>query len=800
MITTPHPITYQELLARHERIRIPRLQRDYAQGRSGPKETDVRKGFLEVLRTALERTGDAGFTPLNLDFVYGSAESEPDNHFSPLDGQQRLTTLFLVHWLLAWRDGEESWRHFSATFRDAEGRSRFSYDVRTSSRDFFNELVAHRPPMTEAAGARFSLKTWIIDQPWYFQYWRLDPTVQGVLAMLDEMHRHALFRLRPGMLYGQLTNSERPAITFQLLNLGDFRLSDDLYIKMNARGKPLTAFETFKARYETKLRDHFPDSTRRTICTAAFSMHEFIPRRLDTAWTDFFWTYHKDAGPLVTQRVDESFMNLFRMVALVTRDPTKDKGNYWLDIETLRSEENPPTYSAFESRRWLDSDFSALLVSLLESWCATRLPLSAGGLFDEPALLRQLFLDPAGLTVPQVVLFCGYALFVHKHEGQFQPEELSEWMRIVHNLGYNSEIDRNDRVQNAAKGLSELLPHSRSILAHIAKLDRQTGITGFARDQQREEALKAGLLLADSEGWRPLIDQAERHGYFRGQIGFLLKFSGVTAEWERTGDCAWAGDIHARLQSSFRAYLAKAEMMFDAKGLIDLGENEERWTRALLGLGDYLLENGSSSHSFLVNDASKPFSWKRLLRDDDEQRDLLKRLWDHPTFAAPLVAGLDAIIQSASGMEPWREALVRNAEAIRYCEQRNIQHSGDNHVILLMRKKRSAPHAELVTFLLHPRLQPPSPFTKGDYFERDEPHIPLHFPWRDEPYSLGVYGRDGFFELWVNLQLPCALGTLLEEGGGFTTEADFPDWLMRPVPHSDLDRTLGEIAYLLTVP
>jgi hypothetical protein len=44
--------------------------------------------------------------PLNLDFIYGSMESHRPSDFLPLDGQQRLTTLFLLHWYMAWRDGQ----------------------------------------------------------------------------------------------------------------------------------------------------------------------------------------------------------------------------------------------------------------------------------------------------------------------------------------------------------------------------------------------------------------------------------------------------------------------------------------------------------------------------------------------------------------------------------------------------------------------------------------------------------------------------------------------------------------------
>ena len=50
-------------------------------------------------------------------------------------------------------------------------------------------------------------------------------------------------------------------------------------------------------------------------------------------------------------------------------------------------------------------------------------------------------------------------------------------------------------------------------------------MTGFAEQQVKEETLKAGLILNHS-GWRQLIDQAEGHGYFRGQIEFLCEFCG----------------------------------------------------------------------------------------------------------------------------------------------------------------------------------------------------------------------------------------------------------------------------------
>ena len=105
-------IIYKQLLQRHGRIRIPMIQRDYAQGR--PSEEEVREDFLSALGDALNKSANDPTLPLNLDFIYGSVEGDIETRFLPLDGQQRLTTLFLLHWYLAWKD--QQWNEFGLMF------------------------------------------------------------------------------------------------------------------------------------------------------------------------------------------------------------------------------------------------------------------------------------------------------------------------------------------------------------------------------------------------------------------------------------------------------------------------------------------------------------------------------------------------------------------------------------------------------------------------------------------------------------------------------------------------------------
>jgi len=78
--------TFWKLLDENS-IEIPIIQRDYAQGRE--EENKIRDKFLDVLYNKIEKA----HATVNLDFVYGRII---DKKLIPLDGQQRLTTLFFT--------------------------------------------------------------------------------------------------------------------------------------------------------------------------------------------------------------------------------------------------------------------------------------------------------------------------------------------------------------------------------------------------------------------------------------------------------------------------------------------------------------------------------------------------------------------------------------------------------------------------------------------------------------------------------------------------------------------------------
>ena len=216
-------VEFEEMKYKFNGIQIPMIQRDYAQGREG--ESEIRKRFLRAIFNALEND-----ETLELDFIYGAKKDLDDKSlFIPLDGQQRLTTLYLLYWYIGNRelDADRKIELF-------ETLTKFSYATRPTSDTFCETLSRLTISFTATPSEE------IRNASWFFDSFKLDPTVQSMLLMLDAIHA----------AYGNEKKNLFPAlnkIVFYVLPLDGFDLSDELYIKMNARGKQLTYFENFKA-------------------------------------------------------------------------------------------------------------------------------------------------------------------------------------------------------------------------------------------------------------------------------------------------------------------------------------------------------------------------------------------------------------------------------------------------------------------------------------------------------------------------------------------------------------------------
>ena len=108
----------KELLA-DRKVVIPRIQRDYAQGRQDNRTKEIRANLLNDLFSG---------RPVSFYMIFG--ESDNAGNFVPIDGQQRLTLLFLLALYGHKRVG-----------KDDIGLNRLDYSTRESSLEFWNYII-----------------------------------------------------------------------------------------------------------------------------------------------------------------------------------------------------------------------------------------------------------------------------------------------------------------------------------------------------------------------------------------------------------------------------------------------------------------------------------------------------------------------------------------------------------------------------------------------------------------------------------------------------------------------------------
>ena len=279
-------------------IRIPKIQRDYAQGRKSPKVNEIRKNFVH----SLIKTVKGEYESLELDFVYGSKRN---NSFEPLDGQQRLTTLFLLHWIL----GEN--------LKDDKLNSKFTYETRTTSKDFCSELVKHTPDKyiekaikdqddiekdddikdrEKKEKIKNVFSKVITGHDWFQWLWKFDSSIQSMLVMLDSLYQELNFY--PNNIDSttlELYRKNLRNITFNFLNLNDFNMSDELFVKMNDRGKQLSDFDILKSSLEEEIQ------IQKKKKILSDKTEENWRSLMDGKWIDFFW--QKYASPVLNKKV-----------------------------------------------------------------------------------------------------------------------------------------------------------------------------------------------------------------------------------------------------------------------------------------------------------------------------------------------------------------------------------------------------------------------------------------------------------------------------------------------------------------
>ena len=615
-------IGFWQLISDISKVEIPIIQRDFAQGRSNEKTTKIRGLFLDSLIKAIESENE----PIELDFVYGDIKNRV---FQPLDGQQRLTTLYLLYWYFAYKTGNLS--------GNKDNFKKFTYETRISSREFCSVLVEKG----EELGEGETLIEKITDASWFFLSWKNDPTIKAMLVMLNSIESKLKSKSQEELAeQWRKLISEKPPITFHFKQLSDIGLTDDLYIKMNARGKLLTDFENFKARFEKHIKENEFEKDLSLSEANKVQWKELTEKtfshRIDTVWTDLFWKHRGDDN-----LVDNEFVKFIAGIAInsyaesqeifkskdedkITRKILEEKKEKNITDEAVKRERierritslfnNPneitpedfPSKTSFEYLKSCfdiyshkKSKYDELKPEELEFW--DFLEIKKIKISSEQELDNNLFLDflkDAKTEYKQRVLFYAQTQFLLKVE-IFNSKSFAEWMRVVRNIVQNAAIDSAGAYIGAIGLINELSSGCPDIYSFLSKNSIKSG---FASNQVSEEILKSSIITIDEKN-KEAIFATEDTNFCKGKVKFAL----YCIDYDNTDSDFNANSLLA-IQKVISEHLSKSDISNDfRRGLFTIKDNcfYNYWTSSWLFAVDEpkrcLIENVADLRNYAYN-------------------------------------------------------------------------------------------------------------------------------------------------------------------------------------------------------
>lgn len=524
---------------------------------------------------------------------------------------------------------------------------KFSYETRSSSREFCEKLCS----LDASLKNEKDIVGVITRQTWFFSAWKQDPTIKSMLCMLsgtdnsDDKNGDFVDGIEElfanvtdfGHYWECLKSADCPIhFNFLPLSSDELPVSDDLYIKMNARGKPLSSFENFKADlikwiYKDENKNAFGENESERNKTRA----EYASL-IDNQWTDIFWEAGEEKG-----NVDEiyfAFINRFLLNSIVIHNDftpdflqngitkTDSNGKEYLvkpelfdyfygttyEGDTKGNDDRRIAYKNFDFyEKALGYGNSDVLKELKKVFQLMPERSSMASLFPARIDKKGKFFIPTysgkdiedfnhvkikettSITLQQRVVFeaiCQYMIEADK----FEETSFRRWMRVVWNIAENTNESSSIKdFVTILKLINQLSKGCLDIYKHL----QEPEYINSSNPQVREEAVKAKQIL-QKEKENDLVGpdeteiiEAENYAFFNGAIRFLFTSGDGTVCWD-----------------DFQTKYERAKQLFNDKGL-----GEARWPETNKILLSYCLDwENQLKRKFLFGDSSS--NWIPILK------------------------------------------------------------------------------------------------------------------------------------------------------------------------------------------
>lgn len=519
-------------------ISIPMLQRDYVQG----GRNDVISPFLDKLTYAWKENKTE-----DLNYIYGYSR---DGKFIPIDGQQRLITLWLLHLYVYAKKSMDF--PIELKFESREFADNFCKKLRMELKNILEkgDVICKGNDSKDDSNQKQKTTRFpqniITDSSWFISGWLYDTTVKNILNTLNLIHDR----------FKDATEIELAAqsIMFDFLDMKEKNLTDDVYVKMNGRGRPLSYFENLKS---------WMDEQIKTFMGADDQFTKDWQTKMDNEWTDLFWN-NRNKNQEHPEEIDDEQLRFFYSILLLywKRDEKSFLNSIEIENDNDKIKQNFITFlnesekELFENasiKEIRENTFSILLnakrmiplywiektelfnvntflfiKNSIEKLCIIEEALNDNktknilSMFDfkqdQTTCLYKIAFNDASYAKTLPLL---YAL-IKTPETYQTKENIYQWIRIWKNLILNTNIDK-DNIRNICCTIDTIAEQvdGKNLYKVVSNLKWEVGF-GFNEEQFNEEIAKAKQIRTDWEIWEKIIIESESHAFFKGAIRFLF--------------------------------------------------------------------------------------------------------------------------------------------------------------------------------------------------------------------------------------------------------------------------------------
>jgi uncharacterized protein with ParB-like and HNH nuclease domain len=495
-----------------QQIIIPEIQRDYVWG------AEQVKGLLESIKKDYDKYKLADIPKVipadkeledafelfykkrnngsNIGFIYAYNDDQYSGKYFLIDGQQRITTIYLMLLVLASKNISLRDKFQKTYLTDTS--LKLDYKVRESAHNFLTQFVKQ----TLDNDTDFKNKNW-----YYSNKYDSDTTINSLLVNFDVIQEYYSDNLSEEL--ESFYNYLEDYVEFWYFDTNISEQGEELYIYMNARGEQMQANENIKADLLSEF--ELPEEKNKY-------------GKLWEDWQDFFW---RNKGK--NENADEGFNSFLNWCQLLKSIENRYENN--IDLTTDEIEDFADFIRGKETLnfkliklRILDIElyFKSIVYYFNNYKQSTSLISVYNNLIEEKWLTGDLSQIDNFRLLP-------FIYFIKKHklydDNEFNSTELIKLNRLFYNLRLDETIGKTAAIQTiyGVKFINELQANFKFDDLLKFENDYKSIFNG-------EEVLKLKEIISITdlevkENVRIVFGKAEDHKLLRGKIAHIINVS-----------------------------------------------------------------------------------------------------------------------------------------------------------------------------------------------------------------------------------------------------------------------------------